>query len=86
MGACYSKSDKIKRDKNHNRQKMFRFGISFGRNDLNLEGHLQMGYNSKTVKNYGAIEKQLVAEEKLPSAITETTEQGTELQTVVIDA
>jgi hypothetical protein len=45
-----------------------------------------MGYNSKTVKNYGAIEKQLVAEEKLPSAITETTEQGTELQTVVIDA
>ncbi len=46
----------------------------------------QMGYNSKTVKNYGAIEKQLVAEQKLPSAITETTEQGTELQTVVIDA
>ncbi len=45
MGACYSKSDKIKRDRNHNRQKMFRFGTSFGRNDLNLEGHLQMGYN-----------------------------------------
>ncbi len=45
MGACQSKSDKIKRNKNHNRQKMFRFGVSFGRNDLNLEGHLQMGYN-----------------------------------------
>ena len=43
-------SDKIKRDKNHNRQEMFRFGISFGRNDLNLEGHIQMGYNSKTNK------------------------------------
>ena len=30
---------------------MFRIGISVGRNDLN-EGHLQMGYSSKTVKNY----------------------------------
>ena len=29
---------------------MFRIGIS--RNDLNVEGHLQMGYNSKTIKNY----------------------------------
>ena len=37
MGTCHSKSDKIKRDKNYNRQKMFKFGISFGRNDLNLE-------------------------------------------------
>ena len=39
-------------NKNHNRLKMFKIGISFGRNDLNLEGHLQMGYNSKTIKNY----------------------------------
>ena len=31
---------------------MFRIGISVGRNDLNVEGHLQMGYNSKTIKNY----------------------------------
>jgi hypothetical protein len=80
MGTCHSKSDKIKRDKNHNRQKMFRFGISFGRNDLNLEGHLQMGYNSKTVKNYGPIEKQLVAEDELPSAIGETAEPNMESQ------
>ena len=35
---------------------MFRVGISVGRNDLNLEGHLQMGYNSKTIKNYKPIE------------------------------
>ena len=26
--------------------------ISVGRNNLNLEGHLQIGYNSKTIKNY----------------------------------
>lgn len=50
-----SKKDSEKRDKNHNRQKMFKLGISFGRNDLCLEGHLQMGYNSKTIKNYGEI-------------------------------
>ena len=55
MGACGSKGDHkiLKRDKNHNRQKMFRFGISFGRNDLNLQGHLQAGYTSETIKNYG---------------------------------
>ena len=39
-------------NKNHNRQKMFRIGISVGRNDLNVEGHLQMGYSSKTIRNY----------------------------------
>ena len=45
MGTCHSKpeSDRVKRDKNHNRQKMFRFGVSFGRNDLNLEGHVYRG-------------------------------------------
>ena len=50
MGHSASKNPKI--NENHNRQKMFKIGISFGRNDLNLEGHLQMGYNSKTIKNY----------------------------------
>ena len=52
MGVWGSKgySENLKRDKNYNRQKMFRFGISFGHNDLNLEGHLQAGYKSKTVK------------------------------------
>ena len=50
---------------------MFRLGISLGRNDLNLEGHLQMGYNSKTVKNYGRIEEETVVKENLPSNTTE---------------
>ena len=36
MGTCHSKSDKIERDKNHNRQKMLKFGGSIGRNDLNF--------------------------------------------------
>ena len=51
MGNSTSKNPKI--NKNHNRQKMFRIGISVGRNDLNVEGHIQMGYGSKTIKNYG---------------------------------
>ena len=50
MGHSGGKNPKI--NKNHNKQKMFRIGISIGRNDLNVEGHLQMGYNSKTIKNY----------------------------------
>ena len=54
MGNSVSKKPKI--NKNHNRQKMFRIGISVGRNDLNLEGHLQMGYSGKTIRNYTPIE------------------------------
>ena len=59
---------------------MFKFGVSFGRNDLNLEGHLQMGYNSKTIKNYGPIDKQLDLPENTTSAVTETNEQSTETE------
>ena len=54
MGHSASKNPKINKD--HNKQRMFRVGISAGRNDLNLEGHLQMGYSSKTIKNYKPIE------------------------------
>ena len=49
MGHSASKSPKINKD--HNKQNMFTVGISVGRNNLNLKGHLQMGYNSKTIKN-----------------------------------
>ena len=59
MGHSASKNPKI--NKNHNRQNTFRTGVSVGRNNLNVEGHLQMGYNSKTIKNYDKpIETQLV--------------------------
>ena len=54
MGNSASKKRKI--NKHHNRQKKFRIGISVGCNDLNLEGHLQMGYSDKTIKNYTPIE------------------------------
>ena len=76
MGTCHSKNDKIKRDKNHNRQKMFRFGISFGRNDLNLEGHILMGYNSKTIKNYGPSQEHI--QENISLTAAESREQVTD--------
>ena len=57
MGNSKSRRNTVKQNKNSNRQKMFRLGVSFGRNDLNLEGHIQMGYTSKTIKNYGPIEQ-----------------------------
>ena len=64
MGHSGSKNPKIN---NHDRQKMFRIGLSIGRNDLNVEGHLQMGYNSKTIKNYNKpIETQLVQTQEEP--------------------
>ena len=53
MGQSGSKNPKINKD--HNKQKMFKIGISVGRNDLNLEGHFQVGYHGKTVKNYKPI-------------------------------
>ena len=61
MGQFNSKGHNPKINKNHNRQKMFRFGISFCRNDLNLLGHLQIGYHSKTVKNYKPVENEMNA-------------------------
>ena len=56
---------------------MLKFGVSFGRNDLHLEGNLQMGYNSKTIKNYGPIDKQLNSPETTTSPVTEPTDQLT---------
>ena len=54
---------------------MFRIGISIGRNDLNVEGHLQMGYNSKTIKNYNKpVETQLA--ETQPVQIREEPPNG----------
>ena len=53
MGHSASKNSKI--NKNHNKQKMFRIAISAGGACTN--GHVQVGYCSKTVKNYNPIEK-----------------------------
>ena len=74
MGHSASKSPKV--NKNHNRQKMFRIGISIGRNDLNVEGHLQMGYSSKTIKNYSKpVETQFVQTQLVETQPVQTQEE-----------
>ena len=72
----YSGSKNPKNSKNHNRQKIFRIGLSIGRNDLNVEGHLQMSYNSKTIKNYNKpIETQPVKTQLVETQPVQTREE-----------
>ena len=40
---------------------MYKFGLSVGRNDLTLEGYVQIGYVSKTIKNYSKPMAQLTS-------------------------
>ena len=55
---------------------MFRIGISIGRNDLNVEGHLQMGYNGKTIKNYNKpVETQPVQTQLVETQPVQTQEE-----------
>ena len=62
MGHSNSK----KMNKAHHKQKIFRAGVSVGCNNLNLEGHLQMGFCSKTIKNFSLIENnKLIENDKL---------------------
>ena len=51
---------------------MLRVGVSFGRNDPQLEGHFQMGYYSKTIKNYSAITSREDREEETENTIEES--------------
>ena len=67
MGHTASKNPKINKD--HNKQKMFRIGISVGRNDLYVEGHLQAGYNSKTIKKYKPVENTLARDRPLENTL-----------------
>ena len=55
---------------------MFRIGVSVGRNDLNREGHLQMGYSSKTIKNYNKpVETQPVETQLVETQPVQTQEE-----------
>ena len=49
-----SKSSK-KMNKDAEKQKMCKIGLSLGRNDIKVEGNFQLGYHSKTDKKYGVV-------------------------------
>ena len=53
MGSRHSKK---KYNKEGEKQKMCKVGLSFGRNDLKLEGNFQFGYHSKLDKKYQAVD------------------------------
>ena len=50
------KSSKKKFNKQGEKQKIFKVGLSFGRNDLKIEGNFQTGYHSKINKKYIAVD------------------------------
>ena len=50
------KSSKKKFNKEGEKQKIFKVGLSFGRNDLKVEGNFQTGYHSKINKKYVAVD------------------------------
>ena len=53
MGSRHSKK---KYNKEGQKQKMCKVGLSFGRNDLKLEGNFQLGYHSKIDKKYDPVD------------------------------
>ena len=56
-----SKHSKKKYNKEGQKQKMCKVGLSLGRNDLKLEGNFQLGYHTKIDKKYEAVDSKPLA-------------------------
>ena len=52
--GCRSSRQKINKD--GEKQKVFKVGLSFGRNDLKVEGNFQAGYHSKVKRKYVTVD------------------------------
>ena len=50
------KSSKEKLNKESEKRKMCKIGLSLGRNKLSLEGNLQVGYHSKADRKYSSVD------------------------------
>ena len=50
------RNSKKKFNKEGEKQKMCKIGLSMGRNDLKVEGNFQVGYHSKIDKKYVAVD------------------------------
>ena len=50
------RNSKKKFNKEGEKQKICKIGLSFGRNDLKVEGNFQAGYHSKADKKYSAVD------------------------------
>ena len=82
------KSSKKKYNKEGEKQKIFKVGLSFGRNDLKVEGNFQTGYHSKINKKYVAVDGEPETREPLPSLPQEEEENeyGRVLDTGVLQS
>ena len=81
MGSRHSKK---KYNKEGQKQKMCKVGLSLGRNDLKLEGNFQLGYHSKIDKKYEAVDgKPLTI---IPEEEEEQEENGRVLDTGVLQS
>ena len=81
MGSRHSKK---KYNKEGQKQKMCKVGLSFGRNDLKLEGNFQLGYHSKIDKKYDPVDGKPLA--IIPEEEEEQEENGRVLDTSVLQS
>ena len=81
MGSRHSKK---KYNKEGQKQKMCKVGLSLGRNDLKLEGNFQLGYHSKIDKKYEAVDGKPLA--LIPEEEEEQEENGRVPDTSVLQS
>ena len=79
-----SKHSKKKYNKEGQKQKMCKVGLSLGRNDLKLEGNFQLGYHSKIDKKYEAVDGKPLA--IIPGEEEEQEENGRVPDTSVLQS
>ena len=79
-----SKHSKKKYNKEGQKQKMCKVGLSLGRNDLKLEGNFQLGYHSKIDKKYEAVDGKPLA--TIPEEEGEQEENGRVPDTSVLQS
>ena len=79
-----SRQSKKKYNKEDEKQKMCKVGLSLGRNDLKVEGNFQVGYLSKIDKKYEAADGKPLA--ILPEIPEEQEENGRVLDTGVLQS
>ena len=81
MGSRHSKK---KYNKEGQKQKMCKVGLSLGRNDLKLEGNFQLGYHSKIDKKYETVDGKPLA--IIPEEEEEQEENGRVPDTSVLQS
>ena len=81
MGSRHSKK---KYNKEGQKQKMCKVGLSLGRKDLKLEGNFQLGYHSKIDKKYEAVDGKPLA--IIPEEEEEQEENGRVPDTSVLQS